>query len=258
MSIKIASWNLCLGLQNKKDYVDYKLNEESIDICGLQECEIPSSLDDSNLTLKNYKVELEDNQRKKRTGFLIHNNINYERKRNLEEQNTNLVIIDLNGEINYRVINIYRSFAPERDATPTENFLNQLRIIKNAFTDSPSRTHIILGDFNLDFNKIHVNSYPFSHLFDQLLATFDPLGLHQLINFETWSRFVNGVKRFSIIDHIYTNHPELFSNITSTLTDVGDHRLISCNIMARKIADRTILKRDWRTIFSQTMSPNLK
>ena len=246
MSIKIASWNLCLGLQNKKDYVDYKLNEESIDICGLQECEIPPSLDDNNLTLKNYKVELEDNQRKKRTGFLIHNNINYERKRNLEEQNTNLVIIDLNGEINYRVINIYRSFAPERNATPTENFLNQLRIIKNAFTDSPSRTHIILGDFNLDFNKIHVNSYPFSHLFDQLLATFDPLGLHQLINFETWSRFVNGVKRFSIIDHIYTNHPELFSNITSTLTDVGDHRLISCNIMARKIADRTILKRDWR------------
>ena len=246
MSIKIASWNLCLGLQNKKDYVDYKLNEESIDICGLQECEIPPSLDDNNLTLKNYKVELEDNQRKKRTGFLIHNNINYERKRNLEEQNTNLVIIDLNGEINYRVINIYRSFAPERNATPTENFLNQLRIIKNAFTDSPSRTHIILGDFNLDFNKIHINSYPFAHLFDQLLTTFDPLGLHQLINFETWSRFVNGVKRFSIIDHIYTNHPELFSNITSTLTDVGDHRLISCNIMARKIADRTILKRDWR------------
>ena len=246
MSIKIASWNLCLGLQNKKDYVDYKLNEESIDICGLQECEIPPSLDDNNLTLKNYKVELEDNQRKKRTGFLIHNNINYERKRNLEEQNTNLVIIDLNGEINYRVINIYRSFAPERNATPTENFLNQLRIIKNAFTDSPSRTHIILGDFNLDFNKIHINSYPFAHLFDQLITTFDPLGLHQLINFETWSRFVNGVKRFSIIDHIYTNHPELFSNITSTLTDVGDHRLISCNIMARKIADRTILKRDWR------------
>jgi exonuclease III len=124
MSIKIASWNLCLGLQNKKDYVDYKLNEESIDICGLQECEIPPSLDDNNLTLKNYKVELEDNQRKKRTGFLIKNNINYERKRNLEEQNTNLVIIDLNGEINYRVINIYRSFAPERNATPTENFLN--------------------------------------------------------------------------------------------------------------------------------------
>ena len=246
MSIKIASWNLCLGLQNKKDYVDYKLNEESIDICGLQECEIPPSLDDNNLTLKNYKVELEDNQRKKRTGFLIHNNINYERKRNLEEQNTNLVIIDLNGEINYRVINIYRSFAPERNATPTENFLNQLRIIKNAFTDSPSRTHIILGDFNLDFNKIHINSYPFAHLFDQLITTFDPLGLHQLINFETWSRFVNGVKRFSIIDHIYTNHPELFSNITSTLTDVGDHRLISCNIMARKIADTTILKRDWR------------
>ena len=176
-SIKLATWNLCLGLQNKKDYVSHKLNQENIDICCLQECEIPNGLEDKHLTLRDYKIELEDNQRKKRTGILIHNRINYERKRNLEDINTNLVIIDINGAIEYRVVNVYRSFAPERNATPTDNFINQLRIINNAISDSPNRTHIIMGDFNLDFNKIYINSYPFSNLFNHLLAIFNPLGL---------------------------------------------------------------------------------
>ena len=257
-SIKLATWNLCLGLQNKKDYVNHKLNQENIDICCLQECEIPNGLEDKHLTLRDYKIELEDNQRKKRTGILIHNSINYERKRNLEEINTNLVIIDINGDIEYRVVNIYRSFAPERDATPTDNFINQLRLINNAITDSPNRTHIIMGDFNLDFNKIYINSYPFSHLFNHLLATFDPLGLQQLVNFETWHRFVNGEKRFSIIDHIYTDHPEQISNLMSTLTDIGDHMLISCEIVASKSPKKVIMKRDWRNYSKDKLIMKLK
>ena len=244
--IKIASWNLCLGLQNKKDYINHKLNLENIDICCLQECEIPVALEDKHLTLENYKIEIENNQRLKRTGILIHNKINYERKRNLEEINTNIVIIDVNGDHEYRIINLYRSFAPERNATPTENFINQLRIINHAISDSPNKTHIVMGDFNLDYNKIYKNSYPFAHLFNHLLTTFDPLGLQQLVNFETWSRFVNGEKRLSVIDHIYTDHPELHSNITSTLTDIGDHKLISCEILASKTPKKVVMKRDWR------------
>ena len=63
--VKIATWNLCLGLLNKKDYVDYKLKEENIDICCLQECEVPPNLDEKTLTLNNFKIELKLNQRKK-------------------------------------------------------------------------------------------------------------------------------------------------------------------------------------------------
>ena len=70
---------------------------------------------------------------------MIHNKINYERKRNLEEINTNLVIIDINGENEYRIINLYRTFAPEGNSTPTENFINQLRVINNAIIDSPKK-----------------------------------------------------------------------------------------------------------------------
>ena len=117
-SIKLATWNLCLGLQNKKDYVSHKLNQENIDICCLQECEIPIDLEDKQLTLRDYKIELEDNQRKKRTGILIHNRINYERKRNLEDINTNLVIIDINGAIEYRLVNVYIDHLPRNVMPP--------------------------------------------------------------------------------------------------------------------------------------------
>ena len=38
--LKIATWNLCLGLKNKKDTVYGCLNEEKIDIAMLQEVDI--------------------------------------------------------------------------------------------------------------------------------------------------------------------------------------------------------------------------
>ena len=38
--IKIASWNLCLGLANKKDYVASMIKENKIDICCVQEIDI--------------------------------------------------------------------------------------------------------------------------------------------------------------------------------------------------------------------------
>ena len=54
--IKIATWNLCLGLSNKKDYVYETLNSDSIDICLFQEVEIDKNVDIKNLTSKNYRL----------------------------------------------------------------------------------------------------------------------------------------------------------------------------------------------------------
>ena len=63
--LKVASWNVCLGLTNKKDYIAHKIKKEKIDICCLQECEVPIGLDEKMLTFKDFKLELEDNIYKK-------------------------------------------------------------------------------------------------------------------------------------------------------------------------------------------------
>ena len=87
--------------------------------------------------------------------FLYHTNpAEYERQRHLEEPNNHIVIIDLKCKKEYRIINIYRSFSPNNNITPTERFKNQLKIIKNAMNANPNKKTIILGDFNLDRLKL--------------------------------------------------------------------------------------------------------
>ena len=252
-SINIGTWNLCLGLTNKKDYIKRKLIENQLDILCVQECEVDPILDENILTIRNYKIELENNIYKKRTAIYIHNRVNYERKRNLEEQDSHVVIIDIKCIKEYRLINIYRSFSSPDTITPTERFRKQLQIIKRSMESTPNKHHIILGDFNLDYNKIYLSNYNFSSLYDELIEIFEPLGLIQMVNFETWSRFVQQIRRTSIIDHIYTQHPEALKDITPIDTEIGDHKLIKFNIAGKKENCKTVYKRDWRNYNKQNL-----
>ena len=59
MMIKFASWNLCLGIKNKKDYVYDTIRREKIDICLLQEVEIKKDYPAELLSSSDYKIEIE-------------------------------------------------------------------------------------------------------------------------------------------------------------------------------------------------------
>ena len=54
-----------------------------------------------------------------------------------------------------RIINLYRTFNPQDGSTPRGFFLNQLRLIRSAFT----KDTILVGDFNLDYSKRYDISY---------------------------------------------------------------------------------------------------
>ena len=64
-TLKIGTWNLFLGLSNKKETVTRYLNACKIDVCCLQETEIPSGFPENTLNCDNYNVELENNTVKK-------------------------------------------------------------------------------------------------------------------------------------------------------------------------------------------------
>ena len=72
--LKLASWNLCLGLANKKDLVSKIIKENEIDICAMQEIDIPADYDTSILSFKGYDLITENNNAKMRTGLYIRNN----------------------------------------------------------------------------------------------------------------------------------------------------------------------------------------
>ena len=74
--IKIATWNLCLGLQHKKDYVRRVLKENNISILNLQETEIPGEVSTRLLEIHNYVLEVEKTLSKRRVATYIHKNLN--------------------------------------------------------------------------------------------------------------------------------------------------------------------------------------
>ena len=86
-NVKLASWNLCFGLANKKDLVSKIILENEIDICAMQEIDIPSGYDTNILTFKDYGPITENNDLKQRTGMYIQNGINYTRKSEQEGVN---------------------------------------------------------------------------------------------------------------------------------------------------------------------------
>ena len=58
-NLKIGTWNLCLGLANKKDIVTVYLKTKEISICRLQETEIPVNYPEKILNCNDYVLELE-------------------------------------------------------------------------------------------------------------------------------------------------------------------------------------------------------
>ena len=71
-------------------------------------------------------------------------------------------------------------------------------------------------------------------------------GVVQVVKFETWSRFVQQIKRSSTIDHIYTDHPKYLTEILPINTEIGDHKLITCKIVGKHVEPKLIYKRNWR------------
>ena len=85
--IIFATWNLYLGLPNKKDIVIDTLKRNNIAICALQETEISNDFPEGTLNSGDYSLEFEINSTKKRVGFYIRSEIRYKRRKDLELEN---------------------------------------------------------------------------------------------------------------------------------------------------------------------------
>ena len=82
--LKIATWNICLGLKNKKEYVKQMIKDHNIDICCIQECEIRKDYPKDLLSFKNFNIEVEQNSVKARCCIYVKDNVVYTRKEDLE------------------------------------------------------------------------------------------------------------------------------------------------------------------------------
>ena len=58
---KIGTWNVCLGLANQKDMISEIIVKEKIDVCCLQEVDIPASYNSDLLSFRGYSLLIEKN-----------------------------------------------------------------------------------------------------------------------------------------------------------------------------------------------------
>ena len=172
MSLKIASWNLCLGLSNKRDLVLDELIKNEVDLCCLQDTELDPDYPVNLLNSRHYDYETENNTTKHRVGLYIKNTLKYKRREDLEKRNSHVIIVDLLNLNTVRIISLYRSFRPPNNEAPRTFFLKQLEIVRNSIIPNT----IVLGDFNLDFEMQYKQDYPHIRLFaelNQLITDFN-------------------------------------------------------------------------------------
>jgi hypothetical protein len=93
-------------LENKKDYTSSVINEHKIEICSLQEVILETDYPSEILSFKNYSIEVETNDYKAREAVCIKNGIS---RHELEGTNSNVIVIDLDLNKKYRLINLYKS-----------------------------------------------------------------------------------------------------------------------------------------------------
>ena len=163
MPLNISTLNLCLGLKNKKLLIKKLLEEHEIDILCMQETEIGNDLNHNELNVSDYSIELEKNSSKSRVGFYVSKSVSYVRRCDLEGSDSKLIVIDLEGTLNTRLINVYRSFAPQNGISQRDKFKYQLTLIKNAICNMNC---ILLGDFNLNYTRRHDVNYSHAKYFE--------------------------------------------------------------------------------------------
>ena len=238
----VATWNLCLGIQNKKNIVKETIINNKIDICCMQEVEIPPDFPTEILSFPGYSIEVESNDVKSRVAIYVSDKLKFERRKDLEGINSNLMVIDILQDKHIRIVNLYRAFKPQNNVSPRNKFQYQLELIKNMMCANI----IILGDFNLDESKKFNVDYVHRNLFQDLNETLADFDLLQIVNFNTWSRLVNGTLKSSILDHVYTSDVTNISNLNFHTPNFGDHFIVTFDIIMNKNPPITSIQRDWR------------
>ena len=153
------------------------------------------------------------------------------------------------------IINVYRSFHPPGGVSTGDFFNNQLKIIGNALC----KNCLVMGDFNLDDGIDLKQDYCNRSLLKTLREFAIEKNLLQVVDFNTWSRTINGIKKESLLDHVYLNNIEALRAVYYDTPIFGDHLLVIAELSlgVGSIQNNSILKRDWRSYSNTKLNNHL-
>ena len=75
-------------------------------------------------------------------------------------------------------------------------------------------------------------------------------------NFETWSRVINNVRKFSTLDHLYCKDPTFLEDIAFINPVFGDHVVITFKVRSNFVVEEKTMRRDWRHYSKEALIPD--
>ena len=219
----ISTWNVCNGLLNKVDYVKDLLTENNIDILFLQETEVHKNTNTDLLGIPGYTIEFGKSSETIRIVAYVKNGLKYTRI--IEPEDGCVIMLNIAGNYAHKqVCGLYRPFKMVRNLTRVDDWRSQIQSITDFIKTEESV--MIVGDFNLDYDKLQVQNYTARVLYDHWLETVYAFDLEQLVYEPTWSRVYQGLLKTSILDHVYVNNICSIEEIKVEKQPISDHAAI--------------------------------
>ena len=210
------------SLPKKLDSIIDLISHHSISVLGITETGLNHERhSDELVTLPEFTCERRDSTHKLHKGVIvyIHCAIGHcvKRRLDLEVTNVECVWIEIR-QFSQRPVLVgflYRNprHKIDYDQSWCDDFLHMMTKVSSCRLNL-----ILLGDFNIDLLKVQ----------EEWIANTTALGLTQLIKTPTRVEKRGPLITQSLIDHIYTNSPDLIHNIFASDIGVSDHKPIIC------------------------------
>ena len=245
MATSIGSWNACNGITCKKDYIRGVLHEENLDILCIQEAQLTDE-NEHLAQLDGFNSELSNCTPKKRSMIFVKKSIHYTRLVAYEDPRIELVVIKTNEEI---ICNFYRPFLLPLNVTAIDYMNITMDLLKKLIESNRNEKIILVGDFNLDFNKINDNTYRLHTIYDSWHNFYSTFQMIQVQKECSWRRIINASVVESVLDHVYVTNKCLYT-IRLLSMDYGDHELVKIDCLKRKYLQKRnnekIQIRNWK------------
>ena len=110
-----------------------------------------------------------------------------------------------------------------------------------------------MGDFNLDGGLNLSPEYYNKNLLNVLNLFATEFELTQIVEFPTWSRIINGIRKESLLDHVYLNNMATFNSVYYDSPVFGDHVLVITELSLLTVTTKVnnALMRKW-SLYSKT------
>ena len=237
--LKLVTWNKATkNHHNNQNVLDSILTKYKPHILNLCEANLKTNIHSIHNSVINYKIEVtkqSDASNMSRSCLLIHNNVDYIRRFDLEDNDTSNIWIEIkNKRKNILIMGVYRQWKLTKNVNlPKSHNSSQqkVRLIKTlnkwqqALTEN--KNCIVMMDSNIDTqNSNHNKTWNVENLKTRLydFINNNNITIHnnKIIHFST-------IHQNSTIDHIFSNCPDKLTQVRTERQIHSDHALLHCN-----------------------------